>query len=47
MQEEFLITESNQIDEMQIDIGAAAEDILRKASVAEEKKRQFKGMHSS
>ena len=42
MKEEFLKTESNQMDEMQIDIGAAAKDSLRKASVAEEKKRQFR-----
>ena len=42
MKESFLKNEVNFIDEMQVDIGAAAKDSLAKVSVATEKKRAFR-----
>ena len=42
MTEDFLEKEKNQMDEMQVDIGAAAKDSLNKVNVSAEKKRQFR-----
>ena len=42
MNEKFLKDENNQINEMQIDIGAAARDTLNKVKVSSEKKRKFR-----
>lgn len=42
MNEDFLNLEQNQMDEMQVDIGAAARDQLQKAAVSAEKKRKFR-----
>ena len=42
MTEDFLKKEKNQMDEMQVDIGAAAKDSLNKVNVSAEKKRQFR-----
>ena len=42
MNEKILKDENNQINEMQIDIGAAARDTLNKVNVSSEKKRKFR-----
>ena len=42
MNEDFLKLEENQMDEMQVDVGAAARDCILSVTVSAEKKRQFR-----
>ena len=42
MKEKFLKNEDNKMDEIQVDIGAAAKNSLHKVSLSAEKKRNFR-----